>query len=198
MDTALEQIKSLVDSSTLKADSSLLKSLYIFDMIVVGVLLVVGVILIIIAFVVLRFTITFTLSEEFREIGVMKAIGISNFGIRTLYLVKYLGLSVIGAAIGTVLSFPFGEMLMNVSSKSIIMGNQNTVLTNILCAILVIAVILLFSYRCTGKVKSMTPIDAIRNSQTGERFRKKSLMSLGKSKLPGTPFLALNDIVSCP
>ena len=198
MDTALEQIKSLVDSSTLKADSSLLKSLYIFDMIVVGVLLVVGAILIIIAFVVLRFTITFTLSEEFREIGVMKAIGISNFGIRTLYLVKYLGLSVIGAAIGTVLSFPFGEMLMNVSSKSIIMGNQNTVLTNILCAILVIAVILLFSYRCTGKVKSMTPIDAIRNSQTGERFRKKSLMSLGKSKLPGTPFLALNDIVSSP
>ena len=132
MDTVLEQIKSLVDSSTLKANKILMKALYIFDMIVVGVLLVVSIILIIIAFVVLRFTITFTLSEEFREIGVMKAIGISNFGIRTLYLVKYLGLSVIGAAIGTVLSFPFGEMLMNVSSQSIIMGNQNTVLTNIL------------------------------------------------------------------
>ena len=198
MDTALEQIESLVDSSNLKADSSLMKALYIFDMMVVGALLVVSVILIIIAFVVLRFTITFTLSEEFREIGVMKAIGIRNFGIRTLYLVKYLGLSVIGAAIGTVLSFPFGEMLMEVSSQSIIMGNQNTVLTNILCAILVIAVILLFSYRCTGKVNAMTPIDAIRNGQTGERFRKKSLMSLGKSKLPGTPFLALNDIVSSP
>ena len=198
MDTALEQIKSLVDSSTLKADSILMKAVYIFDMMVVGALLVVSVILIIIAFVVLRFTITFTLSEEFREIGVMKAIGIRNFGIRTLYLVKYLGLSVIGAAIGTVLSFPFGEMLMEVSSQSIIMGNQNVVLTNILCAILVIAVILLFCYRCTGKVNAMTPIDAIRNGQTGERFRKKSLMSLGKSKLPGTPFLALNDIVSSP
>ncbi|MEE0410097.1 MAG: FtsX-like permease family protein, partial [Clostridia bacterium] len=60
------------------------------------------------------------------------------------------------------------------------------------------AVILLFSYRCTGKVKKMTPIDAIRNGQTGERFHKKSLMSLGKSKLPATPFLALNDIVSSP
>ena len=198
MDTALPQIKSLIDNSALKANRILMIGCYIFDMIVVGVLLVVSVILILIAFVVLRFTITFTLSEEFREIGVMKAIGISNFRIRTLYLVKYLGLSVIGAAIGTVLSFPFGEMLMDVSSQSIIMGNQNTVLTNILCAILVIAVILLFSYRCTGKVKSMTPIDAIRNGQTGERFRKKSLMSFGKSKLPGTPFLALNDIVSSP
>lgn len=155
-------------------------------------------ILIIIAFVVLRFTITFTLSEEFREIGVMKAIGISNFKIRGLYLVKYMGLSAIGAAIGLVLSFPFGEMLMSVSSQSIIVGNQSPILVNILCAVLVIAVILLFCYGCTGKVKEMTPIDVIRNGQTGERFRKKSFMSLGKSKFPMTPFLALNDIVSSP
>ena len=198
IDTAITQVKQLTDNSTLKADKTLMKGVYVFDMIVVGILLVVSIILILIAFVVLRFTITFTLSEEFREIGVMKAIGISNFGIRTLYLVKYLGLSVLGATIGVVFSFPFGKILMDVSSQSIIMGNQNTVLINILCAILVIAVIILFSYRCTGKVKKMTPIDAIRNGQTGERFRKKSIMSLGKSKLPGTPFLSLNDIVSSP
>ena len=198
MDTVLTQIKSLVDNSSLKADRTLMKGIYVFDMIVVGMLLVVSVILILIAFVVLRFTITFTLSEEFREIGVMKAIGISNFGIRVLYLVKYMGLAVIGAVIGFVLSFPFGKMLMNVSAQSIIMGNQNAILINMLCAIIVIAVILLFSYRCTGMVKKMTPIDAIRNGQSGERFRKKSFMSLGKSKLSGTLFLALNDIVSSP
>ena len=198
MDMALKQIKSLIDNSALKADRTLMETVYIFDMIVVGILLVVSVILILIAFVVLRFTITFTLSEEFREIGIMKAIGIGNFRIRALYLVKYMGLSIIGAAIGLILSFPFGKMLMDVSAQSIIIGNQNTILINIVCAILVIVVILLFCYSCTGKVKKMTPIDAIRNGQTGERFRKKSIMSLGKSKLPATPFLALNDIVSSP
>ena len=196
--TALTQIKPLVNNSILTMDRAFMKFCYIFDMIVVGILLVISIILIIIAFVVLRFTISFTLSEEFREIGVMKAIGISNFKIRGLYLVKYMGLSVIGAAIGLVLSFPFGEMLMSVSSQTIIIGNQSPILVNILCAVLVIAVILLFCYGCTGKVKKMSPIDAIRNGQTGERFRKKSLMSLGKSKLPATPFLALNDIVSSP
>lgn len=198
MKTALPQMKSLVDNCGLEADRTLMAGCYIFDMIVVGILLVVSVILILIAFVILRFTISFTLSEEFREIGVMKAIGISNFRIRGLYLVKYMGLSVIGAAIGFVLSIPFGKMLMDVSAQSIIMGNQNTVLINILCAVLVIAVILLFCYGCTGRVKKMTPIDAIRNGQTGERYRKKSLMSLGRSKLSVTPFLALNDIVSSP
>ena len=151
-----------------------------------------------IAFVVLRFTISFTLSEEFREIGVMKAIGIGNFKIRGLYLVKYIGLSVIGAAVGLALSFPFGKMLMGVSSQNMIVGNQSPVLVNIVCAVLVVAVIIWFCYGCTGRVKKLTPIDAIRNGQTGERFRKKSLMSLGKSRLPMAPFLALNDIVSSP
>ena len=198
METALPQIKPLVDNSALAGDRAFVEFCYIFDMIVVGFMLVVSIILIIIAFVVLRFTIFFTLSEEFREIGVMKAIGIGNFKIRGLYLVKYMGLSVIGAAIGLVLGFPFGEMLMSVSSQTIIVGNQSPILVNILCAVLVVVVILLFCYGCTGKVKKMTPIDAIRNGQTGERFRKKSVMSLGKSKLPATSFLALNDIVSSP
>ena len=198
METALPQIKPLADNSALTMDRALMKFFYIFDMIVVGILLVISILLIIIAFVVLRFTISFTLSEEFREIGVMKAIGIGNFKIRGLYLVKYMGLSVIGAAIGLAFSFLFGKMLMSISSQAIIVGNQSPILVNILCAVLVIAVILLFCYGCTGKVKKLTPIDAIRNGQTGERFRKKSLMSLSKSKFPMAPFLALNDIVSSP
>lgn len=198
METVLPQIKPLVDNSILTMDRATMEFSYIFDMIVVGVLLVVSIILIVIAFVVLRFTISFTLSEEYREIGVMKAIGIGNFKIRGLYLVKYMGLSMIGAAVGLVLSVPFGKMLMGVSSQNIIAGNQNPILVNIVCAVLVVAVILLFCYSCTGRVKKLTPIDAIRNGQTGERFRKKSLMSLSKSRLEVAPFLALNDIVSSP
>lgn len=198
IETAISEIKPLVDNCALTMDRAFMKKCYIFDMIVTGILLVVSLILIAIAFVVLRFTIGFTLSEEFREIGVMKAIGIDNRKIRGLYLVKYAALSVIGAIIGLALSFPFGEMLMSISSKSIIIGSSNPILVNILCTALIIGVILLFCFGCTSKVKKMTPIDAIRNGQTGERFRKKSVMSLGKSKLPATPFLALNDIVSSP
>lgn len=198
IDTLVKQIKPLADNSILTFDRASMEFCYIFDMIIVGLLIVVSVIFIAVAFVVMRFTITFTLSDEFREIGVMKAIGIGNFKIRGLYLVKYLGLSVIGAVIGLVLSFPFGEMLMSVSSQNIIVSNSNPIFVNILCAVLVIAVILSFCYGCTGKVRKMTPIDAIRNGQTGERFRKKSVMSLAESKLPATPFLALNDIVSSP
>ena len=44
----------------------------------------------------------------------------------------------------------------------------------------------------------MSPLDAVRSGQTGERFRKRSVMHLGRSKLPATGFMALNDVLSTP
>lgn len=198
LDKTLSQIADISDSFTFAGDTDMLGKAYIFDMIITGLILVVSFILIIISFAVLQFTISFTLSEEFREIGVMKAIGIRNIKIRGLYLTKYFAISVVGAAIGLVFSYPFGKMLMSLSTNSIIINEGNTVFVNVICAVLVAAIILLFCLGCTGRVSKMSPIDAIRNGQTGERFRKKGVMSLGKSRLGTTAFLATNDIVSSP
>ena len=198
IENMLSEIKPFTDNSIFRGDRAHIKLNYIFDMMITGIILVVSFIFIAIAFVVLRFTITFTLTEEFREIGVMKAIGITNLKIRGLYLVKYTALSILGAIIGLILSFPFENLLMSGSSKSIIISNQNSIFISLLCAVIVVSVILLFCFSCTKKVKKMRPIDAIRNGETGERFRKKSYMKLGKSKLPTMAFLSLNDIVSSP
>lgn len=198
LEATKEELAEVIKTFRFDATREDMKFFYILDMIVTGLLLVVSVILIAVAFVVLRFTIGFTLAEEFREIGVMKAIGIPNMKIRGLYLVKYAAISVIGSAIGLLLSFPFGKLLISATSTSIIMDTENPFFINFICAWLVVGVTLLFCYGCTGKVKKMTPIDAIRNGQTGERFRKKSLMNLSKSRLSTSSFLALNDIVSSP
>ncbi len=198
LDKMLSQIADISEAFIFNGDRGKLAFSYVFNMMVTGIILVVSLILIIISFVMLRFTIIFTLSEEFREIGVMKAIGIRNIKIQGLYLAKYAALSIVGAAVGLALSYPFGKMLMNQTSDSIIISTGNNGFVNVICAVLVAAVILLFCLGCTGRVSKMSPIDAVRNGQTGERFRKKSLMSLGKSRLPGTTFLATNDIVSNP
>ena len=198
LDKTLSQIADISDDFTFSAGTETLNKAYIFDMIITGLILVVSIILIIISFAVLRFTIAFTLSEEFREIGVMKAIGIRNIKIRGLYLTKYFAISVVGAGIGLILSYPFGKMLINYSSESIVIDSGNNGFINAACTVLVAAVILLFCLGCTGRVSKMSPIDAVRNGQTGERFRKKSIMSLGKSRLGTTAFLAANDIVSSP
>lgn len=174
------------------------KNIYLYDMFGAYIMMVISVILMITVFVVLRFTIGFTISEEFREIGVMKAVGINNISIRSLYIVKYLVIAVIGAAIGFVGSIPLGKMMLDTVSKNIVLSGKSETLTGIVSSVAVVLIIMLFCFLCTRSVNKLSPIDAVRSGQTGERFRKRSLIHLGRSKLPATGFLSVNDVMSAP
>ena len=174
------------------------KSIYLYDMLFAYVLMVISILLMFTAFVVLRFTIGFTISEEFREIGVMKAVGIGNGSIRSLYIVKYLAIAVVGTLIGYFGSIPLGDMMLKMVSKNIVLGSGSGALMGLLSSGLVVSIILLFCYGCTRRVNKFSPIDAVRNGQTGERFRKRSLLRLGRSKLPQAAFLPVNDVISSP
>ena len=174
------------------------KRIYLFDMLSAYILMVISVVLMFTAFVMLRFTIGFTISEEFREIGVMKAVGIDNGSIRILYIVKYLAIAVVGTLIGYLCSIPLGDMMMKTVSENMVLGSEIGTLMGLLSSGLVIIIILLFCYSCTRRVNKLSPIDAVRNGQTGERFRKRSILHLGRSKLPSTAFLSVNDVLSSP
>jgi putative ABC transport system permease protein len=186
------------DSINAVMDQSDLRTSYIMDMIIAGILLAVSVCLIVVAFVMLRFTINFTLTEEFRQIGVMKAIGIPNVTIRGLYMVKYAVLALVGAIIGFFASIPFGEMMLRSVSETMVMEAIGGVLVNGLCSVLVVAVTLLFCFSCTGKVKKYTPVDAIRSGTTGERFKKKGILRLSKFPMKPGAFMSFNDVLSSP
>ncbi|MBP3796731.1 MAG: FtsX-like permease family protein [Ruminococcus sp.] len=172
-------------------------SYFMYDMITAYILLAVCVLLVLAAFVTLRFAIGFTISEEFREIGVMKAVGIQNAGIRSIYITKYAAIALIGSVIGYAGSVPLSSYLLKSVSRSIVFNGSNTMI-GVAGSIAVIALILLFSYGCTRGINKMSPIDAVRSGQTGERFGKRSVMHLGRSKLPSTGFMALNDVLSAP
>lgn len=199
--TDVDEVKEAMNGFTgvsLSEEEATIKTTYLMDMIIAGILLIVSVFLIIVSFVVLKHTIGFTIAEEFREIGVMKAIGMKNASIRGLYLIKYFGITVVGSAVGFFLSIPFSDMLLKSVSASMYLNSENNILIGLLCSVLVVGITVLFCWTTTSKIKKLSPIDAVRNGQTGERFRKKSLMHLSKSKLPSTAFLAANDIVSAP
>lgn len=182
----------------INGDRDLLRLCFIINITVAAILMVVSIFLILIAFVVMRFTIRFTIQEEFREIGVMKAIGIKNSSIRALCLVKYLGIAVVGSVIGFFASIPFGKMMLDSVSRSMVLENEAPVITGVICSAAVVGLILFFCWRSTSKVNKLSPIDAVRNGQTGERFRKHRPISLRKSPLGASGFLALNDILSSP
>lgn len=191
-----EKFTDLDLNTFFNVDKALIKKMYFMDMLIAAVMLIVSVCLILISMVILRFTINFTMSEEFREIGVMKAVGIPNRSIRGLYIVKYLGISAVGAAVGFALSIPFGRMLMKDVSRNLVIANSGNYLLNFVCSAGTAAIVVLFCYFCTRRIKKFTPIDAIRNGENGERYSRKSIISLGRSHIAPVPFMAVNDIFS--
>ncbi len=174
------------------------KTAYVLDLITAFIVVSMSIVLVIVSFTVLKFSINFTIAEEFREIGVMKAIGIKSAKIRMMYITKYLMIGAAGAVIGLIVSYPFGKMLLASVSNKMVLGSDNAALMNILGAILVLGVVLMFAYHCTRGVKSMTPLDAIRKGQTGERYRKKRGFRLSSFRGSNAAFLAVNDILSAP
>jgi putative ABC transport system permease protein len=99
-------------------DHNLLKTLNgLSDGIVAGVVIVLSLLLMIIAILCLRFTILATIEEDYKEIGVMKAIGIARGDIKRIYLAKYAVMGALGAVFGYL-----GSLLVNqVLSDSIML-----------------------------------------------------------------------------
>lgn len=168
---------------------------YVMDMVVAAVLITVSICLVLIAAIMLRFTIIFTVNEDYREIGIMKAIGIPDTAIRSLYITKYFVIAILGAVIGFFLSIPFTHMLAAETIRNIVVEDSRSNMTlSIIASLLVVVIIVWFAFISTGKIKCFTPMDAIRRGNNGERFGKKSIFRLEKSKLHATTFMALNDV----
>ncbi len=198
MDELSAQINRMGISIVVEISRDMFELTYVMSLVTSGIITIVGVCLIIIAFLILRFTISVTLQEDYREIGIMKAIGIRDRGIRGIYLVKYLALSLAGVIIGCALSIPAnGAMLKMVAGNMMMESSDAHMIINILCSLAVLLIILLFCYGTTGKLKKYSAIDAIRNGSKGEGFKKTSKLSLYKKKsCHTTVYMAVNDILS--
>lgn len=195
---ALKSEVSEMDKVIVSIDRDTLELTFMLEMLTAGLMMAVSVCLILIAFAMLSFTIKFTLNEDFREIGVMKAVGLRNRSIRNLYMIKYLCISVIGAVIGFFAGIPFGELLIRNASRSMVIGNDNSFAIRLLSTIGVVLIILGFCYFCTGKIRKMSPIDAVRSGETGERYHRRSVFRLHKSRMRSDSFMAVNDVASKP
>ena len=179
-------------------DKATVKMCYIFDMLIAAILIIVSVCLILIAFLILRFTIVFTIQEDYKEIGIMKAIGIKDLSIKGIYMLKYFAIALLGAFLGLILSFPFQKVLISKAITNIVVTDvESNEVVNVLCAVAVVLIVLLFCYGSAGKIKKISAIEAIRRGSNGERYRTKTSINLFKRKhmLPAI-YLAWNDIFS--
>ncbi|MDF2590208.1 MAG: hypothetical protein K0S41_4049 [Anaerocolumna sp.] len=182
---------SIVNSSTVTFT-------YIMDTVITAIMLIVSIFLIFIAFLILRFTITFTIYEDFKEIGIMKAIGIRNLGIKKVYLVKYLCLAISGGFFGFLASIPFSKfLLLSISNHIMIKITGVNQIIALLSVCFIICITILFCYLCTRKINRLSVIDAIRQGKTGERFSSAGRINLHKFTFLSTPvFMSLSDLLN--
>ena len=171
---------------------------YSFDMIMAGLLIVIGICLILIALLVLRFTIIFTMEEQYQEIGILKAMGLRNRAIRRIYLIKYFVIVSAGALLGLCFSIPVSAMMIESVAQNMIMKQQESnMAVNILCAALIVILVVGFCYLCTRRLRCLSIITAIRNGENGERFQKRKGIALYKQlRMKVSIYLGLNDIFS--
>lgn len=178
------------------ANKSLIPMCYVIEMLVAGILIIVSICLILIAFLVLRFTIIFTLQEDYKEIGIMKAIGLKESGIKGIYLIKYFAIAVLAAAAGLIFSLPFGEYLLKQAVVNIVTkdSGQNIIL-NIASAVLVVLIVVGFCNLCADRLKKFTVMDAIRNGSDGESFGRRMLHLSRRKRMKVSSFMAVNDVL---
>ncbi len=169
------------------------------DGLMIAVILLVSVLVIAIAFLCIRFTLLAKIEEDYREIGVMKAIGLRVADIKKIYLAKYAAIAAAGSLLGFGLSLVFRDALL--ANIRLYMGeSDNAALApflGIIGVLLVFLAILAYVNGMLGRFRKIPPAEAIRfgisqeTSSGGQRFR------LSMNKLLSTNvFLGLKDVLA--
>lgn len=105
----------------------------ITDGIMIAVLVLIGILVIIVAFLCIRFTLLATIEEDYKEIGVMKAIGIRVSQIKKLYLAKYGAITGVACMLGFLASLPLQIPFMQ--NIRLYMGDSGSWFPELLCGL---------------------------------------------------------------
>lgn len=163
-----------------------------------AMLLMSGIILLCMSFLIIRFTILFQIESNYAEIGIMKAIGFQHSQIKPLYLMKYMGVTLIGVIIGFFASIPFAKLLesMQASIVPLMPGNTGTYLSLII-VILIPTLVYTITTLVLRKLKKQSTMDAIRQGNEGETYKEHTRFTLAKTRLLKLHnFLAFNDLMA--
>ncbi len=169
------------------------------DGIMIALILLVSILVILIAFMCIHFTLLAKIEEDYREIGVMKAIGLYVSDIKKFFLAKYILISAAGCLAGFFLSFFFREPLLY--NIRLYMGESPkshlSLYVAIIGVVFVFYTILTYVKKILNRFKRISPSDAIGFGVSKEKTKYVKYFLLSRSKLPEINlFLGINDVLS--
>lgn len=164
------------------------------DGMVAAVVILVAALLLVVGMLCLRFSFLTAAEQDYREIGVLKAIGVPGRGIKRIYLTKYALL----AGIATVLGLPLGLALTPLLTRNIsrYMGTVPSVwnwVVPVLAAAAVLAVLVLFVLVLLHRFNTISAVTALSAGATGRQARAR--LRLHRSRMPVHVRLGVMDVV---
>jgi putative ABC transport system permease protein len=189
LDAGLPQAGQMVDGSTFRMFTM------IGDGMVAAVVILVSLLLLVVALLCLRFSFLTAVEQDYREIGVLKAIGVAPRGLRRIYLTKYAVL----AGLAVVLGLLGGLALTPVLTREITryLGSTPSIwnwVVPVLAALLVFAVLVLFVVVLLRRFNRISPVTALRAGATGKQS-KAGRLRLHRSRWPVHVRLGAMDVV---
>lgn len=169
------------------------------DGMMIALILLVSVLVVAIAFMCIRFTLLAKIEDDYREIGVMKAIGLRVSDIKKIYLAKYAAIALVGCLLGYALSFVFRGMLLE--NIRLYMGESDNasfaLLFGIIGVLLVFLAIIAYVSIVLKRFRKISAAEAIRFGTSQEKTTGSKHFYLSGNRLIGTnSFLGIKDVLA--
>ncbi len=169
------------------------------DGLMIAVILLVSVLVVAIAFMCIRFTLLAKIEDDYREIGVMKAIGLRVSDIKKIYFQKYAAIAVVGCLLGFALSFVFRGLLLE--NIRLYMGESDNaawaLLFGIIGVLLVFLTIIAYVNGVLRRFRKISAAEAIRFGTSQEKSAGAKHFCLSRSRLFTTnTFLGIKDVLA--
>lgn len=169
------------------------------DGLMIAVILLVSVLVVAIAFLCIRFTLLATIESDYREIGVMKAIGLRVSDIKKIYLVKYAGIAAFGCMLGFILSYGFRGLLLE-NIRLYMGGSENSSLAFLFGIVGVLLVFLAnigYVSRVLRRFRRFSAAEAVRFGTSQDKSRGVRKFTLSANRLLTTnTFLGVKDVLT--
>ncbi len=171
----------------------------ISDGLMIAVIFLVSALVVAIAFLCIRFTLLAKIEDDYREIGVMKAIGLRLSDMKKIYVAQYAAIAVTASAAGFALSFLFRGMLLQ--NIRLYMGESGRSALAAVCgavgALLVALAIIAYVYGLLARFRRISVAEALRYGASQENAAGGKRLRLSRNRwLDVNVFLGVKDVLS--
>ncbi len=147
-----------------------------------GILIAFVTMIVVATLIVLNNSISSSIELDFVDLGILKAVGVSNSKLRLSILIGYMLAAISGAVLGIPLAIPLIAIINNLINPTIGLYGDNTPCVG-LCALVLLVILLIFALFIVGKLsklRKISPVKAINSGRADVHFS--GLLKLPVSK----------------